>query len=120
MNYFNEAVKDEFPNIPFNKIDEEMHDIVYLFNKIGLKTLYCCSGHGHNTPYIMLNPEIDHRMVFFIWDMMHTSIRMESDYWVRDTSLGVLKNWIFHFTNMEEVNKATEVFALYYSIPKGD
>jgi hypothetical protein len=34
--YFNEN------NIPYDELDKEIIDLVYVFNKIGLQTEFCC------------------------------------------------------------------------------
>ncbi|KFZ25828.1 MAG: hypothetical protein KQ78_01784 [Candidatus Izimaplasma bacterium HR2] len=58
MLYFKDEFKKEFPNIPFNLIDEEMHDLIYMLNKIGLKTQFCCQGHQKTEPSVMFAEEV--------------------------------------------------------------
>jgi len=57
MNYFSEQLK-KATDIPFDIIDEGMHDLIYIFNYLGLKTRFCCSGHGERFPYIMLDESV--------------------------------------------------------------
>lgn len=58
MLYFNNDFKKEFPDIPFHLIDEEMHDLIYMLNKIGLKTRFCCQGHQKNAPDVMFDESV--------------------------------------------------------------
>lgn len=120
MRYFNNSVKEEFPNIPFDEIDEEMHDIIYLFNKLGLKTQYCCSGHNRYKPYIMFDTNVKFSMAEEISKLEQIYPRMKVHYWQRSTSIGFLENWMMEFKDINDVIKAVEVLAYFLKIPKGN
>jgi len=123
MIYFDDKVKEEFPNIPFDEIDIEMHDLIYVLNKIGLKTQYCCQGHGRRTPYVIFDESVtDKQILTFIKDVDNPHISRELNKWMRDLGREIMNqfeperkdtiliNWTWHFAycNFDDEKQANQ------------
>ncbi|MCP4336442.1 MAG: hypothetical protein GY679_01165 [Mycoplasma sp.] len=52
-------------NINYKEIDKEMRGLIRILNKVGLKSYFCCSGHGSGSGYICF----DENNIFFFEDI---------------------------------------------------
>ena len=126
MNYFSEELKQKM-DIPFDVIDEEMRDLVYIFNYIGLRTRWCCSGHGTKFPYIMFDEIIDESYTIVFEYIAELLPKSNINFWVRDTGehgYGVLVNWVWRYPiyNGNEYLDIIELLVLkmaeHFNIPR--
>lgn len=124
MKYFNEELKNK-SDIPFDSIDEEMHDLIYAFNYIGLITKFCCSGHGNSKTYIMLDDTIDSKNDEVIIKVINCCDNLSFNYWVRSAyEYGIMKNWVwgeyFYGDYIYYIDDITKSIIKEFNIPTND
>lgn len=95
--------------IPYDEIDMEMRDLIYLLNvRLGLKTQFCCVGHEEDqfdqAPYIIFDSEVTDEQIIEISTRCAEHIWPFSfKKWVRPTCMGEIDgshlyvNWMLEF-----------------------
>lgn len=80
------------------EIDDDCVDLVCYFNKIGLVTEFCCSGHGKDDFCIMFNSEVKDNQIeefvsIFSNKYDHTPFLGKFSKWYRKTSGVMGSTW---------------------------
>ena len=88
------------------KIDIECVDLVLMFNKLGLKTEYSCSGHGEHPFQILFSQDVgDAQMISFIEEISHgkshTPIVGMFFKWVRKINGKTVHTWAYQAYSIE-------------------
>lgn len=86
-------------NLPIKEIDPRCREVVYLLNKYGFKTKYCCSGHENDISkfYIMFDDNLSDEQI----DKLLTVVNEEGDFkkWKRVVRQYekpvILTNWVY-------------------------
>jgi hypothetical protein len=109
----NKNIKSYFlkNHIPYNDIDENMRELVYCFNKIGLTTEFCCEGHTNGAcPEIIFEDSIKESDID-----KHLNILLNGTYtgefyqWIRasdpcntnSSKNNIFKNYIFKIASVK-------------------
>lgn len=101
----------KIPNLPLEEIDPKCREFVYLLNKYGFKTIYCCQGHKNGSQYYIMFDEsvTDEKiceLIFKLWRGYSPSYDFNK--WVRIVEdygkPRMLKNWVYSINSKLEVN----------------
>lgn len=137
MNFKTEDIKNYFKEIeiPYDIIDQNMKEILYLFNKIGLSTQFCCEGHEEGDTFeIMLSPFITDEQVndflekiknsdgkpfynFRKWNREVSGFKQSGNKILRYEETTMFSNWIFTLDkNWNRTNKEEFVEAIVFDL----
>jgi hypothetical protein len=85
--------------IPYDKLDEEMIDIIDVFNfDLGIKTKYCCYGHESNElTYIMFDDYVSDEQIYNLAEKVFLEYGYIFSFkkWLRGVNGKILENWMF-------------------------
>ena len=95
----------KIPNLPLEEIDPKCREFVYLLNKYGFKTQFCCQGHDYdeyNTKYMIIFDKIvsDTQMdelVSIFGNMMNCNINKWKRMVYKYGEPVILTNWMISF-----------------------
>lgn len=72
----NKEVKEYFKqlNIPYEKLDPEMINVIYKLNKLDIKTRNCCIGHNKFSFYIQFQSDLEDNKIY---NLMENLMKIE-------------------------------------------
>lgn len=109
------------------ELDDGITELVYHFNRLGLKTLFSCQGHDwYKKPYIMFQCEEDnlHKIILTLYKMFSeknthldigTFYKMCEPMISEDHTIAINGNWMWkgNLWNFEDYQKNIDIFSEY-------
>lgn len=103
---------EEFEENNSNEIDEDIRELISLFNKKGMKTKFSCSGHegGNEEFYIMFDDEVDYLKLLdwhkdFTKANVHRAGSLTLNNWFRWNRTEYVSNWVLRYLKTDKASK---------------